>query len=105
MSKTKIEEKVLFDNFDNRQSPMVKKLRFHPYYYQGRKCSYYNSEGKRFNVKIVKVEKNDDDLILTIAGKSAENRLELQSLWENVEFDYYSIHCSQNWILKFSKKF
>lgn len=104
MSKTKIEDNVLFDDFDKNQNPMVKKLRFHPYYYQGRKGSYYNSDGKRFNVKIVKVEKNDDELILTITGKSTENRLELQSSWEDVEFDYYSIRCLQNWKLKFSKK-
>ena len=103
MINTKENQEIVFDRSEKQQTPTVKKLRFHPYYYQGRKGSYYNSDGKRTNIKIVKIEKNEQDLILTITVKLEDTRLELKSSWENIEFDYYSIR-NTHWKIKFTKK-
>ncbi len=100
MSKVNTDEHLVFDD----QKPLVKKLRFHPYYYQGRKGSYYNHSGKRVNIKIVKIEKNENELILTITGKFENKKVELRCPWSNLEFDYYSIRCLQDWKIRFAKK-
>lgn len=102
MSKSNIDENILFNDLNNNSQ--VKKLRFHPYYYQGRKGSYYNSLGKRVNVKVVKIEKSEIELVLTITGNLENHKLKLRSSWTDLEFDYYSIRCMQDWKIKFTKK-
>ena len=100
MSKAKTDEKLVFESKDS----LVKKLRFHPYYYQGRRGSYYDKFGKRVAIKIVRIDKDDEELILTITGKFEDKKMELRCPWIDLEFDYYGIRCLQDWKIKFAKK-
>jgi hypothetical protein len=77
--------------------------RFHPYYYQGRKGTLFNF-GKRIGIKITKIEKRDDYLVLTLSERKSDEKINLQSFWNQIEFDYYSIRSSEGWVIKFSKK-
>lgn len=104
MSKTHSDEPMLFDNLNvSQNSTQLKKLRFHPYYYQGRKGSLYLDD-KRSNIKIVKIDKNDEELVLTVTSKKSAKKIELRSFWDQIEFDYYSICNLKDWRILFSKK-
>ena len=103
MSKSNADEHFFYDNLTNTPNMQVKKLRFHPYYYQGRKGSFYKSD-KRVGVKITKIEKKDEELVLLISGKLDDNKIELKCSWKDIEFDYYTISCPRQWKIKFSKK-
>ena len=103
MSKTHPEETIQFNNLKVNNSTHLKKLRFHPYYYQGRKGSLYLDE-KRTIIKIAKIDKKDEKLILTLSGKKTGNRIELKCFWDDLEFDYYSIQNPHTWKIIFPKK-
>lgn len=100
MSKAKVDEKVVFESNNTLQ----KRIRFHPYYYQGRRGSYYDQLGKRITIKIVRIDKDEQELILTITGKFENKKMELRCPWVDLEFDYYTIRCLQDWKIRFAKK-
>ena len=101
MSKGIYKPEEVLDNLSDQNTIQTKKLRFHPYYYQGRKGSYYKSD-KRISIKITKVEKSDDELQLTISGRQ-KNKIQLKAYWDQVVFDYYSIYCP-TWKINFPRK-
>lgn len=101
MSKSHSENKFSL-NYSENPSNHIIKLRFHPYYYQGRKGSYYKSD-KRTSVKITKIEKTEDELILTITGRKNDDKIILKSYWDQISFDYYHISCP-DWKINFPKK-
>lgn len=101
MSKGAYKPESVVDNLSDQSTSQTKKLRFHPYYYQGRKGSYYLSD-KRTSVKVTKIEKNDDELVLTITGRQ-KDKIQLKGYWEDIEFDYYSISCP-SWKVNFPRK-
>jgi len=103
MSKSHPEEQLAVDHLKTINNSHLKKLRFHPYYYQGRKGSLY-IEDKRSIVKITKIDKQDEELVLTLSGKKHDNRLQLKCYWDNIEFDYYSIKNTPTWKIVFPKK-
>ena len=104
MSKVNSEEKNALNislNID-QNTDQLKKLRFHPYYYQGRKGTLITENRKK--VKIVKIEKNEFELILTLSINKSTDKIELKCFWDQINFDYYSISNSKDWKITFSKK-
>jgi len=104
MSKTYPNENSVVDSISSSQDNIqLKKLRFHPYYYQARRGSLY-IDNKRSNIKITKIEKADSELILTLIGKKSDQKVILKGFWEDVTFDYYSISHVHKWKISFPKK-
>jgi hypothetical protein len=86
------------------ESGTSKRLRFHPSYYQSRRGSFVtnNKHDQRIPIRIQKIQKNREDVVLFLAKKTGE-RFELTSDWSKLDFDYFEIK-SPSWIIKLSKK-
>ena len=92
------------DSFQNLNE-QVKRLRFHPYYYMGRKGIFYDKKGKRFQIKIVKLYKDISNLeIYFQERKRLGQKFKVSIKWENVDFDYYTIKTINEGLFKFSQK-